>query len=125
MNRLLLRGAVVLATLLPMTLLAENDRPADTGTDVYVQLVDATNFMGSYAETARVSAEVFATRGQGSDAKVAKVMASVGRLGISDIKGCVAKAFSNPPMTPQDAADLVETFKSPVGKRFSTSRRQW
>lgn len=45
-------------------------------------------------------------------------MASVARYGISDVKGCLAQAFSESPITPEDAADLIRTFRTPMGQKI-------
>ena len=111
--RLLIGGsAVAFGALMPAS------ASATSNGNVYSQLVDAAHFIENYRESAAVSAQVFAARGQGSDADFAKFMASVARYGIADVKDCVAQAFSNPPMTPDDAADLIKIFKSPMGKKI-------
>ncbi|MGO4503629.1 MULTISPECIES: hypothetical protein [unclassified Dyella] len=94
---------------------AANDATASDG--VFEQLVEVTNFLDNYRNMAGVAAEVSAARGKGNDAEFAKLMASVARHGISDVKGCVARGFSGPPMTPQDAANLIKTFKTPMGQK--------
>lgn len=94
---------------------AANDATASDG--VFEQLVEVTNFLDNYRNMAGVAAEVSAARGKGNDAEFAKLMASVARHGIWDVKGCVARGFSGPPMTPQDAANLIKTFKTPMGQK--------
>jgi hypothetical protein len=103
------------AALCTGTLLAQEANAASDG--VYEQLLDVTNFLGNYKEMASVSAEVSAARGKGSDPEFSIVMASVARYGISDVKGCMAQAFSEPPITREDAADLIRTFKTPMGQK--------
>lgn len=94
---------------------ATNDATATDG--VFDQLVEVTNFLDNYRNMAAVAAEVSAARGKGNDAEFAKLMTSVARHGISDVKGCVARGFSGAPMTPEDAANLIKTLKTPMGQK--------
>lgn len=118
MNYFLAGSFVALTALTSAGVFAQDMNSAGAAQDIYMQLVDATNFIANYKEMAAVSAEVSAARGQGSDAEYAKVMTNMARSDISDIKGCVARAYSNPPITSEDATELVATFKSPVGKKM-------
>lgn len=117
MKRLLMVFVVLSAALGSGSLLAQEANHSAAPDGVYAELVVATNFLENYKEMAGVAAEVAAARGKGSDPEFANVMASVARYGISDVKDCVAQAFSGPPMTSEDAADLVKTFRTQMGQK--------
>jgi hypothetical protein len=118
MKRCVIRVWALFVALFPAMLCAQSMKDVDVGDDIYIQLVDATHFIDNYKETAAVSAQVFSARNQGSDRQYAQFMAFMAHADLSDIKACVAKAYSGPMMTERDARELVELFESPFGQKI-------
>jgi len=104
--------------LLPFAFFAQATESQNTVNNAYIQLLEATRFISNYKQVASISAKVFAARGQGNDREYASLMAKIAVSDLSDIKVCFAGAYSGNALTVEDAQDLVEIFKSPIGSKI-------
>ncbi|NHZ89520.1 hypothetical protein F2P45_10910 [Massilia sp. CCM 8733] len=119
----MLKTTVRSAALLILTSAGNAALGSETGTiqadpdTAFLQFVDATRFLANYKEMAAVSARVFGARAQGSDSQYAAFMAKVAVADLSDMRGCMGRAYASGSMTSSDAVNLVQIFTSPVGKK--------
>lgn len=106
----------ILTLLLAATASASGFAYGETSNDsAYLQLVDATRFIANYKQMAAISAKVFAVRAKGSDKEFASVMATVASADLSDTRQCISQAYASSSLSPTDAKELAEIFRTPIG----------
>jgi hypothetical protein len=93
-------------------------RPDEPTRQDYVNLVNATRAAENLQETARVSAEVFAKRNQGSDRDVAALMTLTANAKLEDVKTCFIDLYRERRFTRTEISELVAFFGSPLGQKL-------
>jgi hypothetical protein len=112
---------IFIATVLVLSALVSTAARAEVSTPIeapFDQLLEASRFIPNYKETAAVSARVFGARAQGSDKEYAAFMAKVAKADLTDLQTCLSRAYAAGPLTANDAEELVQIFRSPIGVRL-------